>query len=50
MAADLNAAAEEARAAIETGTPPSEAVREAAAAHHVSRRLLYQEVIAPGPY
>lgn len=45
-AADLNAAAETARSAIEDGTPPSEAVREAAAAHNVSRRLLYQEVIA----
>lgn len=49
VAADLNAAAKEARASIEAGVAPSEAVREAAAAHHVSRRLLYQEVIAPGP-
>ena len=48
VAADLNAAAEAARAAIETGIAPSEAVREAAASHRVSRRLLYQEVIAPG--
>jgi 16S rRNA (cytidine1402-2'-O)-methyltransferase len=45
VAADLNAAASAARAAIETGVAPSEAVREAAAAHQVSRRLLYQEVI-----
>jgi len=48
VAADLNAAVEAARAAIETGTAPSEAVREAAASHRVSRRLLYQEVIASG--
>ncbi len=48
VAADLNAAVEAARAAIETGIAPSEAVREAAAAHRVSRRLLYQEVIVPG--
>jgi 16S rRNA (cytidine1402-2'-O)-methyltransferase len=48
VAADLNAAVEAARAAIETGVSPSDAVREAAAAHRVSRRLLYQEVIAPG--
>ncbi len=47
MAADLTAAAEAARAAIETGVAPSEAVREAAAAHRVSRRVLYQEVITP---
>lgn len=46
-AADLNAAADDARAAIATGVAPSEAVREAAAAHQVSRRLLYQEVITP---
>jgi 16S rRNA (cytidine1402-2'-O)-methyltransferase len=47
VAADLNAAAEAARAAVASGIAPSEAVREAAAAHRVSRRLLYQEVIAP---
>ena len=48
-AADLNAAAADARIAIDRGATPSEAVREAAAAHGVSRRLLYQEVIArPG--
>lgn len=46
VAADLGAATEEARDAIDAGTAPSEAVREAAAAHGVSRRLLYQEVIA----
>lgn len=48
VAADLKAAATTARKAIEEGTKPSEAVREAAAAHNVSRRLLYQEVIASG--
>jgi 16S rRNA (cytidine1402-2'-O)-methyltransferase len=46
VAADLNAAVAAARAAIAEGTAPSTAVREAAAAHGVSRRLLYQEVIA----
>lgn len=45
-AADLEEAARSARAAIEAGTAPSDAVREAAAAHGVSRRLLYQDVIA----
>ena len=49
VAADLTTAAADARVAIERGAAPSEAVREAAAAHGVSRRLLYQEVIArPG--
>ncbi len=48
VAADLSAAATTARKAIESGVKPSEAVREAAAAHNVSRRLLYQEVIAGG--
>lgn len=46
VAADLTAAAEAARLAIAAGVAPSEAVREAAAEHGVSRRLLYQEVIA----
>jgi len=46
VAADLNAAAAAARDAMAGGATPSEAVREAAAAHKVSRRLLYQEVIA----
>ena len=45
-AADLTAAVTAARAAIDGGATPSAAVREAAAAHGVSRRLLYQEVIA----
>lgn len=48
VAADLGAAATTARRAIESGVKPSEAVREAAAAHRVSRRLLYQQVIANG--
>ena len=48
VAADLNAAATAARQAINSGAKPSEAVREAAATHGVSRRLLYQEVIASG--
>ena len=46
VAADLTAAATAAREAIDSGAKPSEAVREAAAAYNVSRRLLYQEVIA----
>ena len=46
VARDLAAAVAAARSAISSGTAPSEAVREAAAAHQVSRRLLYQEVIA----
>ncbi len=46
VASDLNAAAQTARDAIASGTTPSEAVRDAAVAHRVSRRLLYQEVIA----
>lgn len=49
VAADLNAAATAAREAIESGMAPSEAVREAAALHNVSRRILYQEVIAGTP-
>ena len=48
VAADLGQAATAARQAIESGAKPSEAVREAAAAHGVSRRLLYQEVITGG--
>ena len=48
VAADMNAAATAAREAIDSGVKPSEAVREAAAAHNVSRRVLYQEVIASG--
>jgi len=46
--ADVTAAAAAARAAIASGTKASEAVREAAATHGVSRRLLYQQVIV-GP-
>lgn len=49
VAADLTAATTAARDSIEAGMSPSDAVREAAAAHNVSRRLLYQEVITePG--
>lgn len=46
---DLDAAVDDAAAAIASGARPSEAVRKAAAEHGVSRREVYERVVGNGP-